>query len=57
MNKSCDVRIEFTNWSAEDIILKLTEYINDGFRLSGYNWEISSRNCDKTVKVDLSKCN
>lgn len=32
-NKNCEITITLTNYSPEEIVLKLAEYVNEGFRI------------------------
>lgn len=41
MNKNCEITIKFTGWRTEDIILKLAEYVKDGFRIGSSSYEMS----------------
>lgn len=56
MNKNCKIEIKFTAWSTEEVILKLAEYVNDGFRVLSVNYSAYYSRCgDREVTVELIK--
>ena len=49
----CEISITFIDWKAEDIVLKLAEYIEQGFRLLNVETTYCSR--EKRVTIELTK--
>jgi hypothetical protein len=49
----CEIAITFTDWKADDIVLKLAEYIEQGFTLRNVETQYCSR--EKRVTVELVK--
>lgn len=57
MSKSCDITIEFKGWKTEDIILKLAEYIKDGFRVNTMHYEHAYNRYETNITVELTQYN